>query len=78
MQQAKEVAKTLRKVAPTSIAAKELQATVAAGLGEKEEPDDKTGKRIDASDGQAYDYASFVEVYGANADEFRARAAVAP
>ena len=80
MQQAKEVAKTLRKVAPTSIAAKELQATVAAGLGEKEEPglDDKTGKRIDASDGQAYNYASFVECYGANADEFWARAAVAP
>ena len=78
MQQAKEVAKTLRKVAPTSIAAKELQATVAAGLGEKEEPDDKTGKRIDASDGQAYSYASFQEVYGANADEFWARAAVAP
>ena len=40
--------------------------------------DDKTGKRIDASDGQAYNYASFKEVYGANADEFWARAAVAP
>ncbi len=57
---AKEAAKTLRKVAPRSDAAKELSAMVAAALGEKPEVE----MRIDASDGNPYPFTSFQEVYG--------------
>lgn len=60
LDQAKDTAKTLRKVAPASAAAKELSTLATAGLGEKPEVE----MRLDASDGNPYSFESFVEVYG--------------
>ncbi len=60
LNEAKDAAKTLRKVAPRSDAATELSAMVTAALGEKPEVE----MRIDASDGNPYPFTSFQEVYG--------------
>lgn len=60
LRDAKEVTKTLRKVAPRSESGKELSALVITTLGEEPEIE----LRIDASDGNPYPFSSFQEVYG--------------